>query len=274
LSVLEDRRIVVIGASGGLGRATVEELRREGARVVGTGRDEDRLREVAELGAEPLSLDLHDPGAPATLRAEVDERFGGVLDGLVLAAGSLGPIGPTRTVDLEATAKTFSEHTLAGLAVVQACAGALDASDAPSVVMFSGGGATSSFPRYTAYSLAKVAVVRLVENLAVEEPGWKVNAVAPGFVATGIHEATRVAGPDVVGAYFDETQQRLTDPTPPSAAAELVAFLVGDESNGITGRLISAVWDDWRSEEVRTELRESESFGRLRRIDGQQFRAD
>ena len=271
--MLEDRRIVVIGASGGLGRATVEELRRQGGRIVGTGRNEERLRAVADLGAEPLSLDLHDPAAPATLRARIDERFGGVLDGLVLAAGSLGPIGPTRNVDLEETARTFSEHTLAGLAVVQACAGALDASKAPSVVMFSGGGATSSFPRYTAYSLAKVAVVRLVENLAAEETSWKVNAVAPGFVATGIHEATFVAGPDAVGAFFDETQQRLTDPTPPSAAAELVAFLLGDESAGISGRVISAVWDDWRSEAVRAELRESKSFGRLRRIDGQQFRA-
>jgi NAD(P)-dependent dehydrogenase (short-subunit alcohol dehydrogenase family) len=272
LSVLKDRRIVVIGATGGLGRATVEELRREGARVLGTGRNEERLRAVAELGAEPMRLDLHDAGAPVALRTQIDGRFGGILDGLVLVAGSLGPIGPTRSIDLDATATTFSEHALAALAVVQACAGALDASYAPSVVMFSGGGATSSFPRYTAYSLAKVAVVRLVENLAAEELGWKVNAVAPGFAATGIHAATFAAGRDAVGTYFEETQQRLTDPTPPTVAAQLVAFLLGDESEGITGRLISAVWDDWRSEAVRAELRDSESFGRLRRIDGQQFR--
>jgi NAD(P)-dependent dehydrogenase (short-subunit alcohol dehydrogenase family) len=272
LSVLEDRRIVVVGASGGLGRATVDELHREGARILGTGRNEERLRAVAELGVEPVSLDLHDPDSPMALRTEVDKRFEGVLDGLVLVAGSLGSIGPTRTVDLEAVARTFAEHTLASLGLVQACAGPLDAADAPSVVMFSGGGATSSFPSYTAYSLAKVALVRLVENLAAEEPGWKVNAVSPGFVATEIHKATFEAGPEAAGSYFDETQRRLANPAPPSAAAELVAFLLGDESAGITGRLISAVWDDWRSEEVRAQLRDSEAFGRLRRIDGEQFR--
>ena len=270
--MLEDRRIVVVGASGGLGRATVAELLRDGARVLGTGRNEERLRAVAELGAEPVSLHLHDPGAPAALRTEVDKRFEGVLDGLVLVAGSLGPIGPTRTVDLEAVARTFAEHTLASLALVQSCADALDAADAPSAVMFSGGGASSSFPSYTAYSLAKVAIVRLVENLAAEEPDWKVNAVSPGFVATEIHEATFEAGPEAVGAYFDETQRRLADPAPPSAAAELVAFLLGDESAGITGRVISAIWDDWKDESVLAMLRESDSFGRLRRIDERRFR--
>ena len=105
----------------------------------------------------------------------------------------------------------------------------------------------------------------------MEEPGWKVNAVAPGFVATRIHEATFAADRESAGAYLDETRRRLEDATPPSAAAELVAFLLGDESTGITGRLISAVWDDWRRV-VRARLRELTAFGRLRRIDDQLFR--
>jgi len=126
-------------------------------------------------------------------------------------------------------------------------------------------------PRYTAYALAKIAIVRLVENVALEEPAWKVNAVAPGFVATPIHDATLAAGSDLAGVYHDETVSRLEEATPPTAAADLVAFLLSGESHGITGRLISAVWDDWRSQSVRSLLREHDSFARLRRIDLQQF---
>src|SRR5439155_2411355 len=139
------------------------------------------------------------------LRAAADEKFGGALDGLVVATGSVEPIGPTRSVDLEQVERALREQPVAAIALVQACAGLLDAGDSPSIVLFSGGGATGPLPRYTAYAFAKVAIVRLVENLALEEPGWKVNAVAPGFVATGIHEATLAAGAELAGPYHDET---------------------------------------------------------------------
>ena len=230
----------------------VDELQRQGASVLATGRD---------------ALDLADAKAPAELREAADEKFGGALDGLVVATGSVKPIGPTRSVDLAEVERALREQPVAALGLVQACAGLLDAGDSPSIVLFSGGGATSPLPRYTAYALAKVAIVRLVENLALEEPGWKVNAVAPGFVATGIHEATLAAGAELAGPYHDETVRRLDEAVPPEEAAALVAFLLGEESEGITGRLISAVWDDWREESVRALLREHPSYGRLRRVD-------
>lgn len=139
------------------------------------------------------------------------------------------------------------------------------------MTLFSGGGATDAFPRYTGYALEKTAIVRLVENLAVEEPRWRVNAIAPGFVATGIHQATLEVG--VAGAgydYFAETERRLAGAAvPPTHAAELAAFLASAEAAGISGRLISAVWDPWREAAGRARLRTSSSFGRLRRIDGQ-----
>ena len=273
MSLLRDRRIVVVGATGGIGSAVVDELLRVGARVLATGRDQAALERLEEAGTSARALDLEDPSAPSELAAAVGEQFSGELDGLVVAAGSVEPIGPTRSVELAEVERALRTHVLGTLAVVQACAALLDAGDTPSIVLFSGGGATAPLPRYTAYALAKVATARLVENLALEEPGWKVNAVAPGFVATKIHDATLAAGPDLAGAYHDETVSRLEEAVPSTAAADLVAFLLSDDSHGITGRLISAVWDDWRSESVRAHLREHDSFGRLRRIDLQQFHA-
>jgi NAD(P)-dependent dehydrogenase (short-subunit alcohol dehydrogenase family) len=271
LSLLRDRRIVVVGGTGGIGSAVVDELLREGARVLATGRDTTGLATLAAAGADVLTLDLADAGAPAELAAAAAEGFGGALDGLVVATGSVEPIGPTRSVDLQEVERALRVQPVAALGLVQACATLLDGGESPSVVLFSGGGATAALPRYTAYALAKVATVRLVENLALEEPGWKVNAVAPGFVATGIHEPTIAAGAELAGAYFEETRRRLEDAVPPTEAGALVAFLLSTESSGISGRLISAVWDDWREERCREALREHPSFGRLRRIDLQQF---
>jgi len=273
LSLLRDRRIVVVGATGGIGSAVVDEIRREGARVLATGRDPSALERLAAAGAEVRTLDLADAAAPAELRAAAEEEFGGALDGLVVATGSVEPIGPTRGVDLGEVERALRVGPVAAIGLVQACAGLLDAGRSPSIVLFSGGGATQALPRYTAYALAKVAIVRLVENLALEEPGWKVNAVAPGVVATGIHEPTLTAGVEVAGPNYDETRRQLDNAVPPTAASALVAFLLSDESRGISGRLISAVWDDWRQERCRTLLREHPSFARLRRIDLQQFYA-
>ena len=89
-------------------------------------------------------------------------------------------------------------------------------------------------------------MVRLVENLALEEPAWKVNAVAPGFVAT--RSTTRRSRPARSRRRVPRRDgSRLEEAVPPKAAAALVAFLLSDESQGISGRLISAVWDDWRT---------------------------
>jgi NAD(P)-dependent dehydrogenase (short-subunit alcohol dehydrogenase family) len=265
------RRIVVVGSTGGLGSAVVDELLAGGARVVATGRREDGLRALETKGARPLRLDLGDANAPRQLAETVEDATGGALDGLVVASGALGPIGPTRTIDLDLLRRMLDEQLVAVLALVQASAEFLDRGADPSVVLFSGGGATSAFPRYSAYALAKVGIVRLVENLAAEEPTWKVNAVAPGFVATGIHAPTLEAGPDVVGPYFDETRRRLDEAVPPREAAALVAFLLDPVSTGISGRLISAPWDAWHDAEFQEQLRTDASLGRLRRIDGEQF---
>jgi NAD(P)-dependent dehydrogenase (short-subunit alcohol dehydrogenase family) len=269
--VPDPQRIAVVGGTGGIGAAVVDALLARGDRVLATGRNPGRLEALEARGAIVRRLDLGDRGCGAALAGAVHDDLGDALDGLVLVAGRLEPVGPTRSVDADAVAVTLAEHVLGALRIVQACAPLLDAAPSPSVVLFSGGGATGPFPRYSAYALAKVATVRLAENLAAEEPGWRVNAVAPGFVATGMHETTLALDRGRVGPYWEETERRLADATPPQVAAGLVAFLLSDESAGISGRLISAVWDPWDDRAGREVLRGADDFGRLRRIDAQRF---
>jgi NAD(P)-dependent dehydrogenase (short-subunit alcohol dehydrogenase family) len=139
-------------------------------------------------------------------------------------------------------------------------------------VTFSGGGATGPLARFDAYAASKAGVVRLTENVAADGV-IEVNCVAPGFVATRMHEGTLAAGPDSVGAaYYERTREQLEQGGfPASEAAELVAYLLSPASCGITGRLISAQWDPWREEEFRARLRADPDLGKLRRIDEQFF---
>lgn len=268
---LAGRRLVVVGATGGLGFAISETLLTAGAAVMGTGRSKEGLDRLAEMGAVTHSLDLQDAEAPARVADRVGEEFGHAIDGMIVAAGGYGPIARSREVDLRELSRSLHENLVASLALIQALAAFLDAGTSPSVALMAGGGATGAMPNYTAYALAKVGVVRLVENLALEEPQWRVNAVAPGFVATSIHDATLAAGPERSGRFFERTKEQIEKAVPPTMAASLIHFLMSEESIGVTGRLISAVWDPWRESSQRALLTDDPSFGKLRRIDNQRY---
>jgi len=137
------------------------------------------------------------------------------------------------------------------------------------IVNLSGGGATSPMPRLSAYAASKAAVVRFTETLAgeVAEAGIGVNAVAPGALNTAMLDEILAAGPDQVGDYYQRAlQQKESGGSSLEQAAALCVRLLSAETDGITGKLISAVWDPWETlPQHRAELAGSDVYA-LRRI--------
>jgi 3-oxoacyl-[acyl-carrier protein] reductase len=272
------RRIVVTGAGGGIGAATARHLASLGDRLLLVGRREATLEEVrASLPGGPhisLALDVCDERAWELAAKRLAPQ--GTLDGLVTAAGVLGPIGPPGSWEVDAFRQTVEINLVGTLLSILSLLAPLRAGHG-AVVAFSGGGATSPLPRFDAYAASKAAVVRLVENLAVElaPDGVRINCVAPGFVATAIHQATIDAGPQLAGDAYYERTRRALDIGGDSAetAAELTAFLLSHDAEGITGRLVSARWDPWTDPAFRERLRSDPDLARLRRIDDQAFTA-
>jgi NAD(P)-dependent dehydrogenase (short-subunit alcohol dehydrogenase family) len=128
------------------------------------------------------------------------------------------------------------------------------------IVILSGGGATKPLPNLSAYATSKAAIARFGETLAEElrESNIDVNLVAPGALNTRLLEEVLEAGPDRVGAAFYEAsmKQKESGGTPLERGAELCVYLASNASDGITGKLISAVWDPWeRLDRWRDELR-------------------
>ena len=165
--------------------------------------------------------------------------------------------------------RTLDINVFGTLLAVHHCLHALRAS-AGAIVTFSGGGGTGPLPRFDAYAASKAAIVRLSENLAaeLEESRVRVNCVAPGFVATGLHESTLAAGPESAGsAYYERTRRELAEGgVPARAAAELVRYLLGDpDPVPFSGRLISAQWDPWRDAGYAERLSAEPELATLRR---------
>jgi NAD(P)-dependent dehydrogenase (short-subunit alcohol dehydrogenase family) len=272
------RRVLVTGGSMGIGRAVAEELAAAGWAVVIAARGADAVEAtvgaLAGEGHEGLPLDVAAADRWPAAMARIDA--GGGLAGLVCAAGILGPIGPTEAVAPEAFAETVAVNLTGTFLALRHALPRLAATGGAAVT-FSGGGGTGPLARYDAYAATKAAVVRLTENVAAgaRASGVRVNAVAPGFVATRMHEGTLAAGPEAAGeAYLERTRSELRRGGDDAGeAAALVAFLLSEAAEGITGKLLSAKWDPWRDAAFRARLAAEPDLATLRRIDDQFFTA-
>jgi len=267
---LSVRRAIVTGGSRGIGRAVAAALAEQGWRVALLARDAvtlERARdELPGEGHEMFVLDVASEESWQRLGPCFEE-----VDGLVCAAGVLDPVGPIGTYSAADFRHTLDVNVLGTLLAIEACLPALRVSRG-AVVTFGGGGATAPLPRFDAYAASKAAVVRLTENIAVElsGDGVRVNCIAPGFVATEMHQATLAAGPELAGEdYYRRTRAEVErGGVPADEAAQLACMLLaGDREASFTGRLISAQWDPWREPRFRRRLSEEPDLATLRRID-------
>jgi 3-oxoacyl-[acyl-carrier protein] reductase len=276
---LVGQAVLITGASQGIGAATALAFARAGANLVLVARTAADLHRVAEQaavhGAEVLVVpgNVADAGDVSRFVAAALDRFGR-LDVVVNCAGIYGPIGPLVENDMDQWREAVEVNLVGTACVLHYALPAMIARRKGVVVNFSGGGAVAPFPRFSAYSASKAAVVRLTETLAeeVREYGIRVNAIAPGAVNTRLLDQVLAAGERAGAAFYAKAlEQKKNGGTPPERAAELAVFLATPEAAGITGRLISAVWDDWRGLAGQHEVLARSALYTLRRIDGRNF---
>ncbi len=212
-----------------------------------------------------------DVASPGAIDQLVDqcERGLGPVDILVNNAAIQGPIGPLETASWDAWRAVFEVDFFGPAYLCRRVTPGMRCAGRGKIINISGGGATGPRPDFSAYASAETALVRLTETLAEElkEARIDVNAVAPGAMNTRMLEETLAAGPDIARREYAAALERSrSGGAPPTAAAELVAWLASAEADGITGRLISAVWDDWASLADRRDALNPTDVFTLRRI--------
>lgn len=277
--MLTGRTAIITGASRGLGLEIAKVFLTEGARVALCARDENLLaregRDLAvQFGAQNVIWRACDVGSENGVLAFVDWAVGsfGSLDCLVNNAGVYGPMGPIETVDIAAWIAALNINLLGSVLMARAVVPQMKRQRSGSIIQISGGGATNPLPNITAYAASKAAVVRFAESLALElkDFGISVNSIAPGALNTRLLDEVVEAGPDRVGADFYEKSmaQRESGGAPLNAGAKLAAFLASDRGRGVTGKLISAIWDKWADWPDHADELEETDLYTLRRITG------
>jgi len=277
---LVGRQAIITGASQGLGLEIARRYLAAGADIMLCARNAELLEE-ARAGLVKLATDgqkVVAQAADVALESDAEnvvvqtiKRLGG-CHVLVNNAGVYGPKGQIESVDWSEWVKAIEINVLGSVLMSRAVLPHFKGQRYGKLIQLSGGGATNPMPRISAYAVSKAAIVRYAETLSEEVRGLgiDVNAMAPGALNTRMLDEILLAGPEKVGQDFYDraAKQKQAGGAGLEMGADLALFLASDASNGITGKLISAVWDDWEHwPEHLTELSTSDVYT-LRRIAG------
>jgi NAD(P)-dependent dehydrogenase (short-subunit alcohol dehydrogenase family) len=219
----DGQRVVIIGASAGIGEAAARDFAAKGAEVTITGRSKERLDQAAQRIGHPVRIAELD----ATSREALDAFFAatGTIDHLVLCAspGAVGA-GPIATLDEAALRQAFDGKFFAHVKAIQAVLPHLRRDG--SVTLVTAASARAAFPGTAGLAAVNGALETIVAPLAVELAPLRVNAVSPGIIDTHWWGAMPE---DQRRAYFDSaaaiTPARRVGQ--PEDVAEAITYLAG-----------------------------------------------
>ena len=230
---MNTQKILIYGASGGIGQATAEKLNREGYALHLVGRDKDRLTKLAKALAASFTIgDVTDPD----LFQRVNEEAGPQLQGLVYAIGTL-KLRSLRQVSLDDVMHDFQVNAAGAALAIQAAQPALRKGERPtSVVLYSSVAASQGFVNHVSIGMAKAAISGLTVSLAAElSPAIRVNAVAPSLTETPL--ATPLTANEKMTEAI-KGMHALPRLGTPEDMASLTCYLLSPESSWITGQVI------------------------------------
>jgi 3-oxoacyl-[acyl-carrier protein] reductase len=278
--VLAGRQAIITGGSQGLGLEIARKFVMAGADLMLCARNAGMLEaahaELASLASSEQKIvsKIADVSVESDVLDVVDNTLD-LLGGchiLVNNAGVYGPKGEIESVDWQDWKTVIEINVYGSVLMSRSLLSHFKSQQYGKVIQISGGGATNPLPRISAYAVSKAAIVRYAETLALEVAGKgiDVNCIAPGALNTRMLDEILQAGPEKVGQAFYEraVKQKEDGGAPLAKGADLALFLASSASDGITGKLISAVWDNWEQwPKHLDELTQSDAYT-LRRISG------
>jgi 3-oxoacyl-[acyl-carrier protein] reductase len=263
--------VLVTGAGRGIGKRLAIGFATKGARVGLLARSKAELDlchlEIEHAGGSALRLRA-DVGDFEQITAAVERmrvQFGAHPRVLLCAAGILGPIGPFADSGPKAWEEVIRTNLMGVLNACRAVLPHMIEARSGKIIILTGGGATPARPNFAVYGAAKTALVRFAETLAdeAEQHNVQVNCLSPGATYTHMTDQILAAGERAGWREIDEAKQvRITGGMAPEKQIELALFLASEQSNHISGRLIS-VQDDWKKLKDKTV---SPELYRLRRV--------
>ena len=271
---LDGKVSIITGGSLGIGLAISKAFVKEGSNLVVASNDESEFENTRGIAPnstvriETIKADVSQPDDVKRMKDFTLDKFG-TVDILVNCAGIYGPIGLITDIDVKHWLATININLYGTFLCMRAVLPTMMKKNKGKIVNMSGGGGASPLPRFSAYGTSKAGVIRLTETIANEVKDYKIdiNAIAPGAVNTRLLDQALAAG-DAAGADIKAKviKQKKEGGVPPEKVAELALFLASAESDGLSGRLVSLLWDKWKESSKHLEKIMSSDIYTMRRI--------
>ena len=255
-------RSLIISISSDIGQALALHFRSLGYEVAGTyRRDSPSLLNLkSDCSIELIHCDLNDPDSIDKAIPLLKKPW----DQLILAPGTLEPIGTFEETNFQTWKEGLNVNLLAPLQIVHALLPSRQKN--ARVLFFAGAGTNGPAPRYSCYALSKIGLIKMCEQLASEISDASFSIVGPGWVKTKIHKETLRAA-SKAGANLERTIEQLDrgDLISMERVIECCDWILSEDSQVVNGRNFSLVHDAWKSASLRKALIENPDLYKLRR---------
>ena len=271
-----DSMTYISGASGYAGSRISAHLAGQGRNLILASRDPIRVEELADqlrrkysnIKIQTLLCDL---SSVDSWHASTEKLLNFEVDCYINCSGIQGKLGPSHEIDYEEMNLVFKVNLFSSMYFSNFFANRINTGNQLKIIHFSGGGSTGPRPLFMPYSLSKTSLLRFVENFAAENVGKniQINAIAPGVMPSQMQEEI-IQSLEVVGSKdFAVAEKSLSErKSDLPKLTELCDFLISERSMGISGKLISAEWDNWAEWPNHLEDLKSSDLYTLRRITG------
>lgn len=229
--------VIVTGAAGGIGRATASRVAREGGRVIAVDVSADRLHDLTAAHADativPVTGDITDPDRIAAVVAA-----GGTIDGLANVAGINDDFSPLHETTDETWERVLGVNLTGLFKLTRAVLPIMLAAGRGSVVNVTSEAGLRGNASGNAYTVSKHGVIGLTRSAAFMYGGQgvRVNAVAPGGVATGIPFPAHMS--EAGSARLAPFQRAIPTVATAEHLAAAISFLLSDDAVNINGAVL------------------------------------
>jgi len=276
---LKNKVIIISGGAGGIGKRVALFLSQEGAHLVIADKNKVEINKIVKsLPNKALGIKT-DITKIQQIKETIKETLHEFkkIDVLINAAGIQSPIGLFNENNAKDWKTNIEVNLLGTISFCKEVLPVMIKSGKGKIINFSGGGATSPRTHFSAYAVSKTGIVRFTEILAKEVNKYnvQVNAVAPGAVNTKMLKEVLEAGKKAGDRELKEALKRNTlGGTSPDLVARLIVFLSSSRSGSLTGKIISAKWDNWEKwNKENINKINNEDIYVLRRIDNKYFKS-
>lgn len=256
---------IILAISSDIGTALAEDWLKRGEKVVGTYRTwSENCTRLEAQGAVLIKMDFTHP--KSIVKGSDKILAMGKWSVLVLAAGDQRPIGLFVDVNFDEWIKSIDSNLMGMLRFLHLALNQTPYVKERAVIMFAGGATNTATERYSAYTTAKIASIKLCELLDFESQNTKFTILGPGWVKTKIHDATLEA-PISSGNNYSRTINMLESEqlNPVDRVVRCCNWAISQPKSVVGGRNFSVVHDAWPSKQLEKALQTDPNLYKLRR---------